>query len=281
MGNLDYTIWTDGGCAENPNGKGGYGIVIQNNATQVVTTIYEGFKSSTNNRMEVRAIIRALEEIPDGCTALIYSDSKYAIFTLNGEYKKKKNLDLWPIAEALLARKSNVVFQWVKGHADNDNNNICDELATKAQALDDDKLLVDEGFVPLPTKPKKAKPTKEGDKDTPTSTQIGAMKIVIEPMIPDAYVNDDCYALICSVNAKTKPSFADFANLKTGGKDFWSMQPIEALEFYFGAYLVSYVKSYFEDEKQMMSAIRWHGRGLTIENAIRKAMVDAEISNNR
>lgn len=280
MSNLDYTIWTDGGCAENPNGKGGYGIVIQNNATQVVTTIYEGFKSSTNNRMEVRAIIRALEEIPDGCTALIYSDSKYAIFTLNGEYKKKKNLDLWPIAESLLSRKSNVIFEWVKGHADNDNNNICDELATKAQALDDSKLLIDEGFVPLPTKPKKAKSTKNTN-DASSQIVIGAMKVIIEPMIPDAYVNDDCYSLICAVNAKAKPSFTDFANLKTGGKDFWSIQPIEALEFYFGSYLVSYVKSYFDDEKQMMSAIRWHGRGLTIENAIRKAMVDAEIANNR
>ena len=274
MNNLDYMIWTDGGCAKNPNGKGGYGVVIQNNNTKTVTTYYEGFVSSTNNRMEVRAIIRALEEIPDGSSALIYSDSKYAVFTFNGEYKKKKNLDLWDIADALIAKKSNIIFQWVKGHADNENNNICDELATKAMKQDDADLIVDIGFVPLPVNESKTK------KKSISNDGVSSMNIVIEPMIPDAYTNDGCYEKVCKINAKEKPSFSDFENLKTGGKDFWSMQPIEALEFYFGKYLLTYVQSYLEDEKQMLSAIRWHGRGLTIENAIRKTLVDAEINMN-
>lgn len=273
MNNVDYTIWTDGGCAKNPNGKGGYGIVIQDNNTNTVTTYYKGFLSSTNNRMEVRAIIRALEEIPDGSSALIYSDSKYAVFTFNGEYKKGKNLDLWEMADKLIKKKGNIIFQLVKGHADNDNNNICDELATKAMKQDDSDLVIDDGFAPLQTKPSKSK-------NASVNNNVSSMNVIIEPMIPDAYTNGDCYEKICKINAKEKPSFSDFADLKTGGKDFWSTQPIEALEFYFGKYLSVYIQSYLEDKKQVLSAIRWHGRGLTVENAIRKVLVDTEINAN-
>lgn len=285
MNNIDYTIWTDGGCAKNPNGKGGYGVVIQDNKNMSVTTYSKGFLSSTNNRMEVRAIIRALEEIPDGVSVVIYSDSKYAVYTFNGEYSKKKNLDLWSIADALIAKKSNVIFEWVKGHADNDNNNLCDELATQAMQQDDSLLAVDDGFVPLPTKESSGKAkanvyktTTAANTQSMQNTTSGAMNVIIEPMIPDAYTNGDCYEKICKINAKSKPSFSDFAGLKTNGKDFWSLQPFEALQFYFGAFLVSYVESYIDNEKQILSALRWHGRGLTIENAIRKTFVDNEIN---
>lgn len=272
MINTDYTIWTDGGCAKNPNGKGGYGVVIKNNIDGNVSTFSEGFKSSTNNRMEVRAIIRALSEIPDNSTALIYSDSKYAVMTFNGEFKKKKNVDLWNIADELLARKNNVIFEWVKGHADNENNNKCDELATEAMKKDEADLIDDVGFVPI--EPKEFEPKIK------STNSISAMDVVIEPMLPDEYVNDACYSAICAINSLQKPSFSDFANLKSYGFDFWSHQPIEALEFYFGSCVVGYIKDYVDDEKSIASVLRWKGRGLTIENAIRKVLVDNEIKNN-
>lgn len=274
---VDFTIWTDGGCAKNPNGKGGYGVVIENADTKHIETYSQGFLSSTNNRMEVRAIIRALEETPDDTSLLIYSDSKYAVMTFNGNYQKKKNKDLWNIADALIARKKNVMFEWVKGHADNDNNNLCDSMATEAMKSDD--LIVDEGFVTIPVKTAN-KTTTTSDNDI-LDNKNDLTDLYVEPMIPDAIVNKDCYDAICKINATEKPSFHDFSHLRSGGKDFWSMQPIDALTFYFGAYLVSYVSDYFDnDEHKILSAIRWHGRGLTIENAIRKVVVDNVIANN-
>lgn len=268
MSNLDYTIWTDGGCAKNPNGKGGYGVVIQNNNTLTVTTHYEGFISSTNNRMEVRAIIRALSEIPDGCSALIYSDSKYAVCTFNGEFRKKKNIDLWEKADELIARKGNIVFQWVKGHADNDNNNLCDELATQAMQQDESKLINDDGFIPIPEK-------------SDNANIISAMDVTIIPIIPNAQINPDCAKLIADMNNNLKPTFSDFLNLKTFGRDFWSQQKLYELAYYAGQCAVDYVKGYFNDEAQILSTLRWYCRGLNIEKAVRKTLVDAEILQNR
>jgi len=287
---LDYTIWTDGGCAQNPNGKGGYGVVIINNNTSDKETFQQGFLSTTNNRMEVRAIMRALEEIPDGASALIYSDSKYAILTLEGTYRKKKNLDLWAIAEALISKKRNIIFEWTKGHADDENNNLCDEMATAAQNGDD--FIVDDGFVPLATKQSKT-PNKalqnaiEGDDvSTPvisisSVSSVSALNAIIEPMFTDAYVNPDCANKIHEINLKSKPSFSDFSGLRVGGKDFWSVQSFDVLKFYFGAYICNYVISNIADETSAASALRWYGRGLRMEHAIRKIYVDIEINNNR
>ena len=177
---MDYTVWTDGGCVDNPNGKGGYGVVILDNQTNMTKELSEGFLSTTNNRMEVRAIIRALSELPDGASAMIYSDSKYAINVITGVWSRGKNTDLWPIVDTELAKKGHIEFCWVKGHADNENNNRCDELATYAQTKNESEMIPDDGFIPLPKvdkpdKPKKSKTTKSG---------TNAMFTIIEPMIP-------------------------------------------------------------------------------------------------
>lgn len=267
---LDYTIWTDGGCLSNPNGKGGYGVVIQNNNDGSVQTFSKGFVSSTNNRMEVRAIIRALEEIPDGSSAVIYSDSKYAVNTFNGEYRKKKNTDLWEIADRLISKKGNIIFSWVKGHADNENNNKCDELAT--EAMHSIQLDVDTGFVEIPVSDDSVK--------QPVLSNNNAMSVEILPMIPNAFVNDACIKQINLINQKDKPTFKDYLDLKVGGRDFWSDKKIDFFKSYFGEYLVFYVLSYFSDEQDGLSALRWYGRGLILERAIRKKLVDLEIGSH-
>ena len=91
----DYIIYTDGGCECNPGGRGGYGAVIINNNTGKFTDISGGFRSTTNNRMEVMAVIKALEKIKKNTHVQLFSDSQYVIKTMNGMFRKKKNIDLW------------------------------------------------------------------------------------------------------------------------------------------------------------------------------------------
>ena len=143
-------IYTDGAARGNP-GPGGYGaILIWGNIRKELSG---GFRRTTNNRMELMAVIAALQALTrEGLNVNIFSDSSYVVNAIEKGwlrnwirigFKDKKNPDLWR-QYAALAAKHNVRFTWVKGHADNPFNNRCDELATAA--ADGGNLLVDEGF---------------------------------------------------------------------------------------------------------------------------------------
>lgn len=133
------TIYTDGACSGNP-GAGGWGAILQYNGHE--KEISGGDKLTTNNKMELLAVISALELLKEPCNVDLYSDSKYVIDSItNGwaigwkarGWKKAdkspaKNVELWEKLLNLL-EKHNVTFHWVKGHADNPYNNRCDELA--------------------------------------------------------------------------------------------------------------------------------------------------------
>ena len=135
----ELIIYTDGASRGNP-GPGGYGIVMMYG--QHVKEFSQGFRKTTNNRMELLAVIVALEsltrrEIP----VKIFTDSQYVVNSVEKKWLDgwirndfrggKKNKDLW-LRYAAIARHFTIKFQWVKGHADNPYNNRCDELATKA-----------------------------------------------------------------------------------------------------------------------------------------------------
>ena len=92
---FDYIIYTDGGCAVNPGGPGGYAAVIIDCSTGEVTEYSGGFASTTNNLIEVMAAIIALEQIPDASCVHLYSYSQYLLNTMSGKWRKKKNSDLW------------------------------------------------------------------------------------------------------------------------------------------------------------------------------------------
>lgn len=117
----DYIIYTDGGCECNPGGRGGYGAVIINNNTGELTDISGGFRSTTNNRMEVMAVIKALEKIEKDTHIQLFSDSQYVIKTMNGMFRKKKNIDLWKKLDKL-AVAFKIEWNWVKGHNGNTYN---------------------------------------------------------------------------------------------------------------------------------------------------------------
>ena len=137
------TIYTDGACSGNP-GPGGYGAVLIYNGNE--KEISGGEKSTTNNKMEMMGVIKALEMLKEKCDVEVYSDSAYLVNSINNKWvyswkknnwiksdkSKAKNIDLWERLLELIYYH-NVKFIKVKGHADNEYNNRCDKLAVKAR----------------------------------------------------------------------------------------------------------------------------------------------------
>lgn len=147
----ELTIYTDGASRGNP-GPGGYGVILQYGGKE--KELSAGYRRTTNNRMELMAVIAALEALNrEGLHITIYSDSQYVVKAVTEGWLKnwiatdfkggKKNKDLW-MRFAELAAKHHIRFKWVRGHADNPHNNRCDELAT--MAADGRHLLTDEGY---------------------------------------------------------------------------------------------------------------------------------------
>ncbi len=152
-------IYTDGACANNP-GRGGYGIVMMykdKNNLMHQKEFSKGYKLTTNNRMELTAVIDALNLLKKPCNIKLYSDSKYVVDAINQKWldgwqnknwklntkNPVKNIDLWK--KYLIASKDHKIeFIWVKGHASNKYNELCDKLAVKAR--ESDSLSDDEGF---------------------------------------------------------------------------------------------------------------------------------------
>ena len=145
------TIYTDGAARGNP-GRGGYGAILMWKGK--VKEISQGFKHTTNNRMELLSVIAALESLNrKGLDIQIYSDSKYVVQAVNEKWLDKwiatnfkggkKNSDLWT-KYYQLSKDHAIQFIWVKGHAFNPYNQRCDELATAA--ADGNNLLEDTGY---------------------------------------------------------------------------------------------------------------------------------------
>ena len=145
---MQVSIYTDGAARGNPDGPGGYGTVLEyvdSKGKLHVKELSEGFEKTTNNRMELMAVIAGLEALNRPCDVSLYSDSKYVVDAFNknwitGWIKKGwkrvknepvKNIDL---RQRLLKAKEphNVTFNWVKGHNGHPQNERCDELATSA-----------------------------------------------------------------------------------------------------------------------------------------------------
>lgn len=143
-------IYTDGAAKGNP-GPGGYGVILQYGAHR--KELSQGYRLTTNNRMELLAVCIALEALTrTGLEVAIYSDSKYVVDAVEKRwvfgwartgFKKKKNPDLW-MRFLQVYGKHNVRFHWVKGHAGHPENERCDELAV--MAAESGNLLVDEGY---------------------------------------------------------------------------------------------------------------------------------------
>ncbi len=147
----EITIYTDGASSGNP-GPGGYGVVLIYGKHRLEKSA--GYKLTTNNRMELLAVIEGLEALKiNGSSVVVYTDSKYVadsvekgwVFQWESKaFKKKKNPDLW-IRFLKIYRKHKVRFVWIKGHANNPENEKCDQLAVEASK---GFLLEDTGYYP-------------------------------------------------------------------------------------------------------------------------------------
>ena len=141
------TLYTDGACSGNP-GTGGYGAIlvhIDADGNKHEKELSEGYKNTTNNQMELLAVIVGLEALKKPCSVTVYSDSKYVVDAFNNKWidgwiakgwrtagkSPVKNVELW---QRLLKAKEqhNVEFIWVKGHAGHEYNERCDTLAVTA-----------------------------------------------------------------------------------------------------------------------------------------------------
>ncbi len=138
----EVTIYTDGASQGNP-GPGGYGVVLlYGNLRKELSA---GYRRTTNNRMELMAVIAGLQALKTKCKVTIYSDSKYVVDSITlgwlqgwqaKGWKKVKNPDLWKTLAALLMQHE-VKFKWVRGHAGNRENERCDFLSVQAAQQED------------------------------------------------------------------------------------------------------------------------------------------------
>ena len=158
---VKVTIYTDGSARGNPDGPGGYGCIlhyIDSKGNLHEREFSAGYKKTTNNRMEMMAVIVGLEALTKPCEVEIISDSKYVTDAFNRKWmdnwlkknwktstgKPVKNQELWQrMLKAMEQHK--VTFRWIKGHAGHPENERCDFLATSA--ADGDDLLVDSACI--------------------------------------------------------------------------------------------------------------------------------------
>ena len=152
--NGEIIIHTDGGASPNP-GVGGYGVVLQKGSKR--KELSAGYKLTTNNRMEMMAVIVALQALNESSKVVLHTDSKYVVDSISKRWvygwkkrgwkksdgKRPENVDLWEALIGLLEGHQ-VEFRWVKGHAGNTENERCDALV--AEARKNINLLVDSGY---------------------------------------------------------------------------------------------------------------------------------------
>ncbi len=150
----EVTVYTDGACSGNP-GPGGYGVVMLSGDKR--RELSQGYRSTTNNRMELLSVIVALESLNRPCRVRIYSDSQYVVNAVTkgwvyswqkkgwrkADKKPALNVDLWERLLPLL-EKHDVHFEWVRGHNNVVENEVCDQLAVEASRSSN--LLEDSGF---------------------------------------------------------------------------------------------------------------------------------------
>ena len=147
---MKINLYTDGSAKGNP-GKGGLGIILI--AGKYYKEISQGFRYTTNNRMELLAVIVGLEKLNKNDSQVqVFSDSKYVVDAVDKKwvfswekknFKGRKNSDLWK-RFLIVYRKHKVSFTWIKGHAGHTENEKCDVLAVEAS--ENEQLMIDHGY---------------------------------------------------------------------------------------------------------------------------------------
>ena len=128
-------IYTDGACLGNP-GPGGWAAVIVDPENRDKRVLHGRQDRTTNNRMEILAVIKGLEALPESAEATVFSDSQYVVNTMTRNWKRNANKDLWASLDAVVGKRK-VTWRWVKGHAGNPLNEEADALANQEAGMSD------------------------------------------------------------------------------------------------------------------------------------------------
>ena len=278
-----YSIYTDGSCQGNP-GPGAYAVIIVDNKTKQTETTSRAYKETTNNRMELMGVIRALELIRKWDRAdnpfVIYSDSQYVVKVAKNEWTRKKNFDLWDKFDDL-SDGLDFDIRWVRGHDGNKYNEMCDKMAKKA--IKEQKRHADEVIPETKNKPDKKKhPEKKGLYDDILDVPDGMDQIPtaknLDAYVSKYHVNKSCGAAIRDFYKKKNHRFKDYMLLKVGGLDHWSMKKTDELKAVLDMDVVRVIEKNLVVPTMQASCMKWVCRGLTITDALRKVLVDDEVS---
>lgn len=276
-----YTIYTDGGCDVNPGGKGGAACVIVDSDGNVVRKCSEGYFATTNNRMEMRAVMLGLAQVEPGSEIHLYSDSQYTLNCLSGVWGRKKNTDLWRKMDRIISGYS-VETTWVRGHNGNEYNEMCDSMCTEAMQH---PTLTDNGYLadaPASDKARKRKQKQAQDAALPASLKYAPETLPKDQFATKHQINAKCAAGILHFR-NTKKKFKDYASLKTFGQDFWSRKKIDFMlqDDPNREDLLQYLEQVFgEGSQDITKAVRWYKRGLSADDAAHKVKVDKETAAN-
>ena len=287
----DYIVYTDGGCAVNPAGPGGIGVVIIDTDTGEITEISKGYNCTTNNRMEILAVITALEFIKKG-TVSLYSDSEYVLNTLSGKFRKKKNHDLWERLDEA-SKEIHFDLHWVKGHSGNHYNECCDQMCTNAM-YNIENMEDDTGYAEIRKtrkefmdniEKKEAQPESSIQKkiDLPEKYELEQIHIMPTKEYAEKYhTSETCAKKICEFKMYGITNFKAYRALKSGGTDSWSRKRknalLEGLENPDEIWKI--ITSHISEEADILACLRWYRRGLPLYHSIRRTLVYIEIRSN-
>ena len=126
-----YKIYCDGAYAPSRD-QGGVGFIILNENDEILARGSKGYKNTSNQRMEQTAVLLAINSIKTPSDIEVFTDSMYLVGTYTKNWKRKANQDLWKKLDYVISKHKSVKFTWVKGHADNEFNQLCDSLAFNA-----------------------------------------------------------------------------------------------------------------------------------------------------
>ncbi len=276
--NPDYVAYTDGACWQEKYGtsigRGGYGtIVIQTGSEDFKGVEYsEGYQLTTNNRMELMAVIVALQNVPADSTIRVYSDSQYVIKIMRGENSAHENQDLWDEYNNLIWSKHlDVDPVWVKGHNGNNNNERCDRLAKRACRKE--RLLHDEWY-----EEKKTSHALEYEMDIPEKYRENNARLLNrEYLINENHVNPKCADAILAFWSYDSPKEEEYGALKVFGSDYWSEYYYDWFAANIEEEVLKIVEEAFDDIDLRERCLRWYMRGLSLYDAINKAAYDFEM----
>ena len=277
LSNPDYVVYSDGACwnekYDTSIGRGGYGTIIiaSNSEDYRGIEFSEGYIETTNNRMELMAVIVPLENIPPKSRVRIYSDSQYVVKIIRGINQINANHDLWTNFHGLqLTKELQIDAVWIKGHDGNKNNERCDRIAKAACKKKD--LQHDIGYEmqtqSFGLRSELDIPEKYKEKNTHEST--------VQNLIDKNHVNPECATAIIEFWKSNDPLEEEYSKLKTFGMDYWSSFRYEWFTENCDNEVLEIVANEFSEIGDQVKCLKWYMRGLSLYEAIRKTAYDIE-----